>query len=360
MTRPRSPFGRHPRPSFPAARTDRYAGPTYYGQPALKPAPWDWLVAAYIFVAGVAGSAQIIATLVDLGGGRRARGVVRRGRHLALAGSVVGGPLLIADLKTPHRWYNMLRIFRRTSPMSIGSFILSGFGLFSGLTAVGQFLADRTDHPLPRRLARAVQVPAALAGAGMSTYTAALLSATSTPLWAAAPRLLGARFGSSAVATGAAALSLGERVAGDGDPETARTLDRVALAATAADLAFSVAAERKYRALRVDGPLRDTAWGPVDKIGAIAVGAALPIACYALSLRSRDPRRARGLSIAASLAVLAGGMMMRQAVLHAGMESAKRPRDYVQLARPERAARRAAGAGRVPRGGRDDARIAGR
>ncbi|HET6466773.1 MAG TPA: NrfD/PsrC family molybdoenzyme membrane anchor subunit [Geminicoccaceae bacterium] len=357
MPDPTALFGRSRDRAAPVAPR-RYAGPTYYGQPALKPAPWDWMVAAYIFVGGIAGAAQIIATLADLGGGGRVRGMVRRGRYLALAGSIAGAPLLIADLKTPHRWYNMLRIFRRTSPMSSGSYVLTGFGLFSALTAGGQYLADRTGRPLPRRLARATQVPAAFAGAGMGTYTAALLSATSTPLWAAAPRLLAARFGSSAVATGAAALSLGERVAGDGDPETARTLDKVAMAATAADLAFSLASEREYRAEGVDGPLRDTAWGAVDKVGAIAIGTAVPLACYALSLRSRDRRRARGLSIAASLAVLAGGMMLRQAVLHAGMDSARRPDDYFRLARPENLPR-AAGAARVTWGERE-ARITGR
>jgi hypothetical protein len=47
---------------------------------------------------------------------------------LALAGAVVGAPLLIIDLKAPGRFYNMLRIYRTSSPMSFGSFILMEAG----------------------------------------------------------------------------------------------------------------------------------------------------------------------------------------------------------------------------------------
>ena len=120
-----------------------YRGPTYYGQPQLKPSPFGWKVSLYIYLAGLAGSSQLLATLGDLLGGYRARGMVRRGRYLSLLGVVFGPLLLIIDLHTPQRFYNMLRIFKPTSPMSIGSYLLTAFGVFSGLTAGAQFLADR-------------------------------------------------------------------------------------------------------------------------------------------------------------------------------------------------------------------------
>src|SRR3546814_7151430 len=134
---------------------------------------------------------------------------------MATAGSAAGAVLLIIYLRTPRRWYNRLRIFRPTSPMSVGSYILTAFGGFSALTLLGEFVDGRG------RLGRAAeaaaekaQAGAAVTGAAASTYTAALLSATSTPYWAAAPRHLGVLFASSAVASGAAALPLGERLAG--------------------------------------------------------------------------------------------------------------------------------------------------
>src|SRR5690606_8373966 len=136
------------------------------------------LVALYTFLGGLAGAAQVIATLADRFRRRPRDPLVRNGRMIAAAGGGMAGPaLLIADLYTPRRWFNMLRIWRSTSPMSIGSYILTAYGGSSFIVA-----AARGRFP---RAARAVQLPAAVAGAGMTTYTAPLLSSTATPLWAA-------------------------------------------------------------------------------------------------------------------------------------------------------------------------------
>jgi formate-dependent nitrite reductase membrane component NrfD len=159
-------------------------------------------------VGGLAGAAQLIASIADLSGRRRDQHTVRAGRFLAVAGALVSPVLLIADLHTPRRWFNMLRIFRRTSPMSIGSWTLLGFGTLSGLSAVAQALDDLTGIRLFRRLARWLDVPAAVAGGTMAIYTGTLLSSTSNPLWSSGERLLPALFGASAVSTATAALSL--------------------------------------------------------------------------------------------------------------------------------------------------------
>src|ERR671937_1640909 len=107
--------------------------PTYYDRPAVKASEWRWLIITYFFVGGLAGAAQVIAGVVDLLGHYRDRRVVSAGRYLALAGALLSPVLLIADLKTPSRWHNMLRVFRGTSPMSIGSWTLLAFGMSSGL-----------------------------------------------------------------------------------------------------------------------------------------------------------------------------------------------------------------------------------
>ncbi|WP_448192577.1 NrfD/PsrC family molybdoenzyme membrane anchor subunit [Azospirillum sp. sgz301742] len=325
------PLDETPRLPGPAGRP--YQGETYYGRPVLKPSPFGWKTSGYIFLAGLSGSAQIIGTAADLTGRPGSEKLVCNARHVAMAAPTLGALLLVGDLHTPSRFYNMLRIFRRTSPMSIGSWILTGFGAFSGLTLAAQWLG------LPR-VASAVQIPAAVAGAGMSVYTAALLSATSTPLWASAPQLLAVRFGSSAMACAAAALSLGERV--DGRPENTRTLDRVALAASAVDLAASLASEREYHADGVAGPVDDTVWASVQKLGA-----AVPVVCHAVNASRRRPSAA--LSVLGSLAVLASGMALRSAIVHAGNRSAERPADYFRFARPApRTALPARGAPRLP------------
>ena len=109
-----------------------YGGESYYGRPAVKASPYGWKVALYTFLGGLAGSAQVIATLADLVSPRKHRALVKAGRVLAAVnGALLGPALLVLDLHTPQRWYNMLRIFRRTSPMSIGSYVLTAFGAFS-------------------------------------------------------------------------------------------------------------------------------------------------------------------------------------------------------------------------------------
>jgi formate-dependent nitrite reductase membrane component NrfD len=313
-----------------------WRGETYYGLPSLKRSPWDWKVSAYIYVAGLSGSAQIIATAADLAGGPQAQGIVRRGRYLSLLAPAIGGPLLIADLHTPQRFYNMLRIFRATSPMSIGTYVFSAFSLFGGIAAAGQFLADRSPAgpaSLPGRIATAAQVPAAAAGAVMSTYTAALLSATSTPLWAAAPRLLAVRFGCSAMATAAAALSLGER----GDDGAGRALDAIAATAVAGEVAAGAAMRQRLRAEGVGPPPEQIAPRPARRTGletALTVAAAVPLACCGANLLRR--RRSPALSALGAFAVLAGGMAMRHAVLEAGNVSATRPEDYFRFTQPRK------------------------
>jgi hypothetical protein len=127
-----------------ARKLRAYDGETYYNRPALKPSPYGQLIASYFFVGGPAGAAQLIAGIADVCGRDDDQPVVRAGRYLGLAGILLSPVLLIADLRTPRRWYNMLRIFRRTSAMSIGAWTLTGFGLLSGVAAAAQALYART------------------------------------------------------------------------------------------------------------------------------------------------------------------------------------------------------------------------
>jgi formate-dependent nitrite reductase membrane component NrfD len=221
----------------------------------------------------------------------------------------------------------MLRIFRATSPMSIGTYVFSAFSLFSGLAALGQLLGDRGVRS-GYGLARAAQVPAAAAGAGMSVYTAALLAATSTPLWAAAPRLLAVRFGCSAMATGAAALSLTGRLVGESEAEM-HPLDGITAVALAGEGVAAWAAGRRYDEAGVSETLRQGEWAMQEKVGVVLFGTAVPLAL--LGLQQARRHRTRLLPVVASVAVLAGGLLMRRVIMEAGNRSAERPEDYFRL-----------------------------
>ena len=283
-----------------------YGGESYYGRPVVKPSVYGWKVALYTFLGGLAGAAQVIATIADLAAPRRNASFVKSGRRIAaLNGALVGPVLLIADLHTPQRWYNMLRIFRRTSPISIGSYVLTAFGGFSALSLI----------PGIRKAAR---IPAAVAGAGMATYTPALLASTATPLWSAAPRALGAEFASAAFASGAAALMLSSS-----NP----ALERAACAATLAYGAASYVVTREHEKKGVGRALKRGRWAAMHKAG-LGLGIALPLACFALNaVAGRSARR----SALGAAGILAGVFLSRWALFEAGNESARDPAAYLRL-----------------------------
>ena len=311
-----------------------WTGPTYYGRPQLKPAPFEnWVVGGYVFLAGISGTSAIITAIADAKRGPEAASLVRRGRYLSLLAPTIGSGLLIWDLYSPKRFYNMFRIAKSTSPMSIGTWTLTAFSAFAGLSAASQFLADRI--PWLRWLrgpAKIVQVPAAVAGAGISTYTSALLSATSTPLWAAAPEAMAVRFGASSVASGASALSLGEP-----SPSIRRALAAVSVAALVTELAATAASHDAYERTGVAEAL-DGGWGQVERQGATGLGVMAPLVLQMASLTFS--RRPGTLSTLAAIAGLAGSLLLRVSIMGAGDTSAERPEISFRFSQPRNLPRR--------------------
>lgn len=104
---------------------------------------------------------------------------------------------LVNDLGRPSRFLNMLRVFKPSSPMSIGSWLLTAYGPAAG-TAAAAAVTGR----LPRVGAAATVAVAAL-GPGIATYTAALLCNTAVPAWHDGHRQMPYLFaGSAACAAG--------------------------------------------------------------------------------------------------------------------------------------------------------------
>lgn len=293
-----------------------WRGETYYDRSPVKPPTWNWMVGTYVFLGGLGGAAQMLGLV-----GRRRPGLARRARWIGLASALGGAPLIVADLKTPRRWYNMLRIFRPTSAMSVGSWILTAFGGFSALGVLGDLIGGRRG----RALAEAAQVPAMIAGAGMATYTGALFGATSTPRWAVDPGRLSQTFAAAGIASGAAALSLGER-----DGHTRRALETVALLATVAELALSQALKTKREAAGIDMGADDKATRDLET--AARVLQILPVALYGADLVRRRP--SRGLATTAGLAVIGGSLLLRLSEIRGARASAERAEDTFRLRQP--------------------------
>ena len=325
----RAPYGRRTSAGLGQVPLDTPT-PTYYGLPAVKRSQYRWLIVSYFFVGGLAGAAQLIATVFDRAGTRRDRPVVRCGRYVALVGSLIAPLLLIKDLHTPSRWYNMLRIFRPTSPMSIGSWTLAGFGALSGLVAMAQALDDLGARRAGR-VATLAGVPAAGLGMLMSVYTGVLLSATSTPLWSVAYRQLPALFGATAFASASAALSLILTIVRAPRAPLER-LDRLALAGAAAQLALALSADRTWKARGVAGPLEAADIRPFHRLVVLGLGIVAPLIVHGVQLLTH--RRSRSIAALAAAATLVGAYAERAVIVFAGNRSADRAEDYFTTSSP--------------------------
>jgi protein NrfD len=308
-----------------------WEGPTYYGRSQLKAAPFnDWVVGGYIFLAGLSGGAAIVSSVAETVRGERASGVGARGRYLGTLAPILGAPLLIWDLHTPQRFYNMWRIFKATSPMSIGTWILTAFIPSAMLGAALQFGRDVWPRwPWLRGAARVANAPSVVTGAGISVYTASLLSATSTPYWAAEPRALAMRFGSSSIVSGTAALVLGER-----DEAERNALNLVLGGALLTELGATIAHHRAVKAKGVGEALKSR-WGRIETVAVEGVGILAPLALHAASHLTSDRRKKAALSDLAALCALGGSFMLRVSALSVGGVSARRPEVSFRFSQPE-------------------------
>jgi formate-dependent nitrite reductase membrane component NrfD len=164
----------------------------------MKAPVWTWEVPLYFWFGGMAAGASFVALACDVAGDEKSARVARR---VALGALVPSPPLLIMDLGRPERFYNMLRIFKPRSPMSMGSWCLSIFGGLAG-ASVGADLIGR------HREAKALGAANAVVGGYLGSYTGVLLASTAVPLWSRSKYFLGPIFVSTGVLTGAAATRL--------------------------------------------------------------------------------------------------------------------------------------------------------
>jgi len=321
------------------APLDEATASTYYGRPMIKAPHWRWWVPVYFFIGGVAAGAAFFGALADLFGGPRHRTTVRHARYLSLALAAICPIFLIADLGRPGRFHHMLRVFKVTSPLSVGTWILTAFGVTSGALAARQAAEDdfilRRDGPLGR-LARLIPdkpltLLHALLGMGLGGYTGTLLAATAVPLWAAAGVLLGPLFLAASITSGAAALVLIGLFSGRQGRAARQDLQVVASVGSVAQLGLAAAHELLIPE-RIGRPLRTGPWGRAFRYGTLGAGLLAPMALRVVAWTG-GRRMERAASALASVLTLAGTLIERFALIEAGKISAQDPLAYQENTR---------------------------
>ncbi len=148
---------------------------SYYGRPILKEPTWEALdIAGYFFLGGLAGASSVLAAGAQATG----RPALARASKLAAVGGIsVSLAALVHDLGRPGRFLNMLRVLKPTSPMSVGTWILTGYAPLAGAAA-----ASSLTGLLPG-LGAAATAGAAVLGPAVASYTAVLVSDTAAPAW---------------------------------------------------------------------------------------------------------------------------------------------------------------------------------
>jgi formate-dependent nitrite reductase membrane component NrfD len=287
---------------------------SYYGRPVVKAAPWTTDIPSYVFLGGLAAGSSLLGAGADLTG----RDSLRRPARIAALGAISASMVaLIHDLGRPSRFHHMLRVAKPTSPMSVGSWILTAYGPLAGLAGAAEILGavpGERSLPVPLRAVQLSARPAGLlAGAvapAVATYTAVLLSDTALPSWHEAWRELPFVFAGSAAA---AAGGLGLIGADVDDAGPAR---RMAVGGALLDLAAGEAMSRSMG--RAAEPLHQGRAGWLMKAAKAltAAGAAGAVA----------GRRSRLASAVSGAALLAGSACTRFGIFYAGQASAHDPK----------------------------------
>jgi formate-dependent nitrite reductase membrane component NrfD len=292
------------------------ADPTYYDRPMLKAPVWEVYIPAYYFAGGAAGAALAMGAAAQFKGSPELRDLIRRAHWVGIVGSSIGGVLLILDLGRPERFLHMLRVFRPTSPMNMGAWILTGAPA-AAITA-GLFVRSRTSW---RYVGEVAGYISGLLGLGLATYTGVLVANTAVPVWQESRHVLPLLFGASGISTAGSILNMFD------NNRHARSIARnYAMVGAGCELAAAYAMERQASKVEQVGlPFRSGVSGALWRTAAVLTAASI--------VTQLIPRRTRGMRIAAGLFGALGSLTLRFAVHYAGEQSARDPRASFRLQR---------------------------
>jgi polysulfide reductase chain C len=166
-----------------------------------QPPEWRWYILGYFFLAGLAGGAYLLGTMLRLLGRPEDESAARLCFLITLPLLVLCPILLTIDLGQPARFWHMLwdtgaggpgLNLKAVSPMSLGVWGLLVFSAFAVVSFLEVVARDgRYGYPLSGAAAsllggpagRAVNVVGSLFALFVAAYTGVLLSVSNQPVW---------------------------------------------------------------------------------------------------------------------------------------------------------------------------------
>jgi formate-dependent nitrite reductase membrane component NrfD len=284
---------------------------SYYGNAIINPPVWaERDIAGYLFAGGLAGASSLLATGADLTGRPR---LARRTK--LCASTAIGASLaaLINDLGRPARFLNMLRVFKPTSPMSVGVWILFAYAPLNLASSASELTG------IAPRIGRAAGAGAGLLGPAVASYTAALIADTAVPAWHEGHRELPFLFAGSAASAGAGFGLLAAPLIENAPAQ------RLAVVGAVAELVAEQLLEHRL-GMVAETMRTGTAGRRLKAAKALTVAGALGAATVA--------RRHRVAAVLTGGALLTGSALTRFGIFAAGMASARDPKYTVE---PQRA-----------------------
>jgi len=289
---------------------------SYYGKPIINQPTWQAPdIPGYLFLGGLAGAGSVVAAGAQVTGRLGLARASKTGSAVAAGVSLVA---LVHDLGRPARFLNMLRTIKVTSPMSVGSWLLSAYGPAASVAAV----SDLTG--MAPTLGTAATAAAAVVGPGLACYTAALIANTAVPAWHDGYRYMPFLFASSA-ASAAGGLGLLGAPVRENSP-----VRRLAILAGTIEVVTTKVMEK-----RMGLPGQAYEQGKARRYGQMAEA----LTMVGVATTALAGRRSRVASALAGAALLSGSALTRFAIFEGGLVSARDPKYTVVPQRQRLAAR---------------------
>ncbi len=287
---------------------------------------WGWPIIIYLFLGGLAGGAYIISALADLCDIDEDKLIGKIGFTVAFIGIVIGALCLISDLGRPERFLNIIKVYKFTSPMSVGVWgviVFTIFSIFSVLMIFGKSkdskgiwkLGYYISLVIPRKAVNAIGLTV---GVFLAGYTGVLLTETSRPFWSDTP-FLGALFLASGVSTAIAFIyffygTMRNDEIGQRNKYKLKLVDNMAIIAEIVILIFMLIQLSNIGHLKYLKHYTGMFW-----IGVVVVGLIIPLLWNFVSLIGyRIQGKKLKTNFITPILILIGGFLLRYVVVMAG------------------------------------------